>query len=89
MIEVEVVLALPRACRSVRLRLADGACASEAARASGLPREGIDAYAVFGERIAAGAPLRDGDRLELLRPLQIDPKQARRRRAAQSGKGRG
>jgi putative ubiquitin-RnfH superfamily antitoxin RatB of RatAB toxin-antitoxin module len=27
-------------------------------------------------------PLRDGDRVELYRPLTVDPKEARRRRAA-------
>ena len=84
MIAVEVVLALPRESRSTWLRIADGSTAREAAVASGLPLEGVDGHAVFGKRIAADAPLRDGDRLELLRPLQMDPKQARRRRAAQA-----
>lgn len=79
-----MVLALPRACRAVRVRLAPGAVASEAAAASGLPLEGIEGYAVFGERIKADAAVHDGDRLELLRPLQLDPKEARRRRAARA-----
>ena len=82
MIAVEVVLALPRESRSARLRLADGSSAYQAAMASGLPLDGIDGYAVFGRRVAADAPLRDGDRVELLRPLRMDPKEARRRRAA-------
>lgn len=82
--EVDVVLALPRECRSARVRLAEGSTAGEAAAASGLPVEGIEGYAVFGERIRADAPLRDGDRLELLRPLLVDPKEARRRRAARA-----
>lgn len=83
-VEVEVVLALPRESRSARLRLAEGSTAGEAAAASGLPLEGIEGYAVFGERVQAGTPLRDGDRLELLRPLLMDPKEARRRRAARA-----
>lgn len=82
MIDVEVVLALPREARSARLRLALGSTAHDAAVASGLPLDGIDGYAVYGRRVAADAPLQDGDRLELLRPLQMDPKEARRRRAA-------
>lgn len=82
--EIEVMLALPRECRSTRLRLAAGSTAGEAAAASGLPLEGIEGYAVFGERVRADAPLRDGDRLELLRPLLMDPKEARRRRAARA-----
>lgn len=82
MIAVEVVLALPRRSLSARLRLADGGTAHQAALASGLPLDGIDGYAVFGKRVGRDAPLRDGDRLELLRPLRMDPKEARRRRAA-------
>ena len=39
--------------------------------------------AVFGVRAESDAVLRDGDRVELLRPLQADPKDARRRRALQ------
>ena len=82
MIGIEVVLALPRQSRATRLRIATGSTAHQAALASGLPLEGIDGYAVYGKRVAADAPLRDGDRLELLRPLRMDPKEARRRRAA-------
>ena len=37
--------------------------------------------AVFGRRVSDATILHDGDRLELLRALVIDPKQARRRRA--------
>lgn len=40
--------------------------------------------AVFGRAVEPGTPLRPGDRLELLRPLPTDPKQARRERAAQA-----
>lgn len=79
---VEVVLALPRAHRAVWVELDAAATVADAVAASGLPLEGIDGYAVFGLRAAADAPLRDGDRVELLRPLQLDPKEARRRRAA-------
>jgi putative ubiquitin-RnfH superfamily antitoxin RatB of RatAB toxin-antitoxin module len=42
----------------------------------------VVAHAVFGVRVDANAPLHDGDRLELLRPLLADPKDARRQRAA-------
>lgn len=36
--------------------------------------------AVHGERRDADAPVAEGDRIELCRPLQVDPKEARRRR---------
>jgi putative ubiquitin-RnfH superfamily antitoxin RatB of RatAB toxin-antitoxin module len=38
------------------------------------------APAVWGRARDASHPLREGDRLELLRPLAADPKEARRRR---------
>jgi putative ubiquitin-RnfH superfamily antitoxin RatB of RatAB toxin-antitoxin module len=79
---VEVVLALPREHRAVLVELPAGATVGDAVAASGLPLEGVDGYAVFGVRVAVDALLREGDRVELLRPLLLDPKDARRRRAA-------
>nr|WP_238836483.1 RnfH family protein [Xylella fastidiosa] len=38
-------------------------------------------YAVFGVLVTSDHVLNEGDRVELLRPLLIDPKEARRRRA--------
>lgn len=84
MIQVEVVLAMPRVSRSVRLALVGGTTVAAAAAASGLPQEGITGYAVYGEAASADSVLGDGDRLELLRPLQLDPKEARRLRAARA-----
>ena len=37
--------------------------------------------AIFGVTAEAATVLREGDRIELLRPLLADPKEARRRRA--------
>ncbi|MEO8935596.1 MAG: RnfH family protein [Burkholderiaceae bacterium] len=39
-------------------------------------------FAIFGRRASRDTPLHDGDRVELLRPLLVDPKEARHRRAA-------
>jgi putative ubiquitin-RnfH superfamily antitoxin RatB of RatAB toxin-antitoxin module len=36
--------------------------------------------AIWGRRADAGQPLRDRDRVELLRPLTVDPREARRQR---------
>jgi putative ubiquitin-RnfH superfamily antitoxin RatB of RatAB toxin-antitoxin module len=47
---------------------------------SALDRAAIG-YAIFGQRARADTPLRDGDRVELTRPLVADPKDARRQRA--------
>ena len=46
---------------------------------------GVDfaaAVGVFGRIARVDAPLRDGDRVEIYRPLREAPKSARRRRAA-------
>jgi putative ubiquitin-RnfH superfamily antitoxin RatB of RatAB toxin-antitoxin module len=86
---VEVIYALPEQAWSVVLELPEGAIASEAVEGSGYPARipGFDSttlgYAIFGKPISAATVLRDGDRLELLRPLIADPKQARRIRATQ------
>ncbi len=86
-IRIEVIYALPQRAWSMLLELADGAIAAEAVAQSGFATQiaGFDGatlgYAIFGKTITAATVLRDGDRLELLRPLLADPKQARRRRA--------
>ncbi len=59
---------------------------ADAVQASGLlPRHGLAgldglALAVWGRAVNAGSALRDRDRVELLRPLQVDPKESRRLR---------
>lgn len=65
------------------LQLSKGACVADALRAAGhgsLP-EGW-ALAVWGRKTSLLAPLREGDRVELLRPLRADPMETRRRRQA-------
>ncbi|ALN91266.1 RnfH family protein [Lysobacter gummosus] len=81
--KVEVVRAWSRRFESVGLELGEGATLAEAVAAAGFQDDAqITGYAVFGVKAAADTRLRDGDRVELLRALQIDPKDARRRRAA-------
>jgi putative ubiquitin-RnfH superfamily antitoxin RatB of RatAB toxin-antitoxin module len=84
-IRVELVAGWPRRHATVALALPEGATVADALRDPGLPPwmlEGVAGHAVHGVGVATDAVLRDGDRLELLRPLQADPKDARRRRAA-------
>ena len=86
-IAVEVVCAEPGRAWRVALVLPAMTTALAAAEASGLAARlpgGVidpDGLAVFGRAVHAGATLRDGDRLELLRPLRADPRQQRRERA--------
>ena len=81
MLRVEVVRAWPRRFERVALELPEGATLGDALAASRLPLDGIAGYALHGERAEPEAPLHDGDRVELLRPLVMDPKEARRKRA--------
>ena len=87
--KVEVVMAWPRRFESTWLELADGATVGDAVERCGLVLDEVVALAVHGLRVERDAVLRDGDRLELLRPLQADPKDARRRRAAKPKAGAG
>ena len=81
MLRIEVLRAWPRRHQSVRLELAPRATVSDALRDCGIALDGVAGYAVFGEPATTATPLRDGDRVELLEALRIDPKEARRRRA--------
>lgn len=82
-LRVQVVIAWPHRFLERALVLDAGATVADAVRAAALGHDGeVAGYAVFGVAAEASTPLRDGDRVELLRPLQADPKEARRRRAA-------
>lgn len=45
-----------------------------------------DAVGIFGQRASLKDAISNGDRIEIYRPLIVDPKQARRRRAGQASK---
>jgi putative ubiquitin-RnfH superfamily antitoxin RatB of RatAB toxin-antitoxin module len=92
-IDIEVAYAEPDIQVIVPLKIRAGVGAREAVRQSGLLERfpGIDlndvTLGVFGVRVAPSAPLVQGDRVEIYRPLQVDAKQARRNRA-QASRGR-
>jgi putative ubiquitin-RnfH superfamily antitoxin RatB of RatAB toxin-antitoxin module len=85
-LQVEVVYCpRPGVCDLVPLTLEAGATVADALRASGLlERHGLalqDLRAgVWCRPCEVAAPLRDRDRVEIYRPLQVDPKEARRQR---------
>ena len=86
---IELVRAWPGKFESVRLLLPEGSDVRAALDASGWALDaGFTGLAVFGVAAAGNTLLHDGDRVELLRPLQLDPKQARRLRAGRAGAGR-
>ncbi len=84
-IDIEVVYALPDRCWRHALQLPAGATVADALAAATpyLPADATHdtTTAVFGQAVESGWVLDDGDRVELLRPLLADPKQARRERA--------
>jgi putative ubiquitin-RnfH superfamily antitoxin RatB of RatAB toxin-antitoxin module len=69
-------------CRDVALPA--GSTVGDAVAASGLlldhPTAAGCATACWGRAVLADAVLRDGDRIEVLRPLKADPKESRRLR---------
>jgi putative ubiquitin-RnfH superfamily antitoxin RatB of RatAB toxin-antitoxin module len=86
-ITVSVVHAGPQRVFGVDLVLPAGATVADAIERSGirvaLPRLEIrgDRLGIFSRKATFETVLRDGDRLEIYRPLKIDPKVARRLRA--------
>lgn len=87
MIRVSVALALPDRQEVVALRLEPGSTVGDALARADLGRRfpGVDLAAaplgIWSRPCERSTPLRDGDRVEVYRPLQADPKEMRRRRA--------
>jgi putative ubiquitin-RnfH superfamily antitoxin RatB of RatAB toxin-antitoxin module len=74
-----------------RVTLPAGACVLHALRASGISRYlALDELAtvplgIWGRRVKLETPLGQCDRIEIYRPLQVDPKLARRERFRKQG----
>ena len=87
LIRAAVVYALPGRARVFEVSVPAGASVQEAIRASGMLREvpelaGCELdVGVFGRPCGLRDPVHEGDRIEVYRPLQVDPKTARRLRA--------
>ena len=85
---VWVVYALPDRQAVQQLDVAESATVAEAVALSGLLQKFPEiagrplACAIFGRAVADSHALRADDRVEILRPLQVDPKESRRRAAA-------
>jgi uncharacterized protein len=91
---VEVAYALPERQLIIALEVEEGCSVFEAAVRSEITRQfpQLDLAAatlgVFGKVVAnpRETPLREGDRVEIYRPLLIDPKTVRRERAARNAR---
>ncbi len=86
---VEVAYATPDEQRVLALDLEPGTTVEEAIRRSGIldrfPEIDLkkNKVGVFGKVVRLDRVLEEGDRVEIYRPLIADPKEARKRRAAQ------
>jgi uncharacterized protein len=86
-IEVEVVYALPDNQIIRQLSLPAGITAQQAVELSGIlnifPEIDLsqNKLGIYGKLVKPGTILRHRDRVEIYRPLPVDPKERRRRRA--------
>ncbi len=86
LIEVEVAYARPERQVILNIKMTIPATIEEAIKASGIldqfPEiEPLMGVGLFGQQHPLETQLRDGDRVEIYRPLIIDPRAARRERA--------
>ncbi len=91
-LSVEVAYALPDQQTLLSIQVPQGATVQDAIEQSGIlsSHPEIDLannkVGVFGRIAKLDAALREGDRVEIYRPLIADPKEVRRLRAAQGKK---
>ncbi|MBQ4797914.1 RnfH family protein [Pseudoalteromonas sp. MMG006] len=87
MINIEVVFALPTTATSLSIKVPEGTTAEQGVIQSGIIEKcpEIDPTAltlgVWNRTVKANYELKEGDRIEIYRPLIADPKDARRKRA--------
>lgn len=85
---VEVTHARPEKQVLLRLQVPAGSTVANVIEASGITREfpGLQVdpkrLGIFSQKTSLEAVVREGDRVEIYRPLIADPKESRRRRAA-------
>lgn len=84
-LQIEIVYAHAAEQVILRTRVPAGTTVEDAVKHSGIlrriPSGGSSAYGIFGHRVAPDHRLDDGDRIEIYRSLQADPRAARRARA--------
>lgn len=89
-INVQVAYALPRQQWVLKLAVPEGTTVAQAIELSGIswrvPMVELEgaSFGVFGNVVPPTTVLREGDRVEIYRPLVADAKQVRRERAAKS-----
>lgn len=90
LIQVEVVYALPHKQTVLSLRVSQEEQVQQVIEQSGILQQFPDIdldcnmVGIFGRQVKLDQRLRNGDRIEIYRPLLADPKEIRRRRAEQA-----
>ena len=90
MIRIEIVYAQPQHSIVKALQLAPGSTIADALAGVESDKDflGVDlanaAVGIFGRVAGRGQALKDGDRIEIYRPLMEEPKLARRKRLSKS-----
>jgi hypothetical protein len=90
--EVEVAYATPNKQVLIRVEAPAGCTVAEAIELSGIHTRfpGIEinpqALGIFSRKVSPDQVLRDGDRVEIYRPLIADPKEMRKQRARRETK---
>jgi putative ubiquitin-RnfH superfamily antitoxin RatB of RatAB toxin-antitoxin module len=85
---VEVAYATPLKQSIVRLEVPRGCTVAQAIERSAIREQfpdmtvDADAVGIFSRKVNLDQELREGDRVEIYRPLIADPKESRRERAA-------
>lgn len=90
-VEVQVCYALPETAFLHTLSLPAGSTLQQALEQSGVLQQhpeidlAVNLVGIHGKKKTLDTVLRQQDRVEVYRPLQADPKEARRRRAGSKG----
>ena len=90
MMRVEVVYALPMRQEVCVVEVPAGTVVAQAIALSSFAQRDLSNHtiAIFGRPVTFDTPVHDQDRIEILRPLRVDPKDARRRRQSHRGRVR-
>lgn len=91
-VHIEVVLAMPQRQELVALDVDTGTTVAAAIALSGIAERfkgftpDMSRVGIFGHKVKPDQVVRDGDRVEIYRPLIADPKEVRRQRALAQAK---
>ena len=91
MIRIEIAYACAQEAELISLNVKVGTTVMEAIELSSIQSKypcidfSINKTGIYGRQCLDGTMLKEGDRVEIYRPLQVDPKKNRRRRASTQG----